>query len=362
MHAIIRNKVVSILVLLVVSSTTWAQGFRATDSATEFGYSTTTFAGNDSPPPYQTYTWYSANPGYHDMWLYNQPSTDVVHDRYLRWGQTAVDAFKSDYSLNLVHQIIVDRSLYEAENYYSSNFPYWTHIEDEPEWEESIQGYEELEFGTTAPERIVANQSYEIKSYWTRLSTGSGKFTSETELTKAGICNPFCQDEWYPRGQTPLGWMSFSPFSPIYWEYRTSGNFDGWNPYNNASAASVNSGIMFIDPAGTDPYAVGPDINVRADSLRYVKLRMASNARDGYGNIYFKTAEDNRYTDSKRVQFYVQNCSLCGTAPFYNYSIYMGSNPWWRGTITGIRIDPANSGQSATNKDSIGIDYIRLTP
>ena len=156
--------------------------------------------------------------------------------------------------------------------------------------------------------------------------------------------------------------MSFSQSSPIYWEYRTAGNFDGWNPYNNASAASVNSGILFIDPAGTDPYAIGPDIAVPAASLRRVQLRMASNARDGYGSIYFKTAEDNRYTDYKRVEFYVQNCALCGNAPFYNYSISMASNPWWRGTITGIRIDPANAGQSGTNKDSIGFDYIRLTP
>lgn len=353
--------VLTLLVLALVPATSWAQGFRATDSAAEYGYSSSTFAGSDSPPPYQTYTWYAANPSYHDMWLYNQTSTDIVHDRYLRWSQTAVDAFKSDYSLNIVHQIIVSRSLYEAENYYSSNFPYWTHVEDEPEWEELAQGYEELEFGTTAPEKIVAGQSYEIKSYWTRLSTGSGRFTSETELTKAGICNPICQDEWYPRGQTPVGWMNFSASSPIYWEYRTAGNFDNWSRYN-ASAASVSNGIMFIDPAGTDPYVVSPNIQVQASSLRYVKLRMASNARDGYGSIYFKTAADNQYTAGKRVDFYVQNCSLCGNAAFYNYSIYMGSNPSWRGTITGIRVDPGNSGQSGTNKDSIGIDYVRLTP
>jgi hypothetical protein len=296
------------------------------------------------------------------MWFYDlQGSVDMVHDQYLRWTQTAVDAFRSDPGLNLVHQITVDRNLYEAENYYSSNFPYWNHIEDEPEWEETYQGYEELEFGTTTPEKIVPYQNYEIRSYWTQLSGGSGRFTSETELTKFVSYDPKCKDEWCPRGQRPLGWMNFSSASPIYWEFRPAGVFSGWSTYN-ASAASVNSGIMFIDPAGLDPYVVGPNIAVSAASLRYVKLKMASNARDGYGNIYFKTQEDDRYTDYKRVEFYVRNCSLCGNAPFYTYSIYMAGNPWWRGTITGIRVDPANNGQGGTNTDSIGLDYIRLTP
>jgi hypothetical protein len=32
------------------------------------------------------------------------------------------------------------------------------------------------------------------------------------------------------------------------------------------------------------------------------------------------------------------------------------------GTITGIRIDPADSGKGGTALDTIGIDYIRITP
>jgi hypothetical protein len=355
----------SILLLVCLPSLILAQsqGFRATDSAAEFGYSASDLPGTDTPAAYDSYTWYAADPAWHDMWLYDlQGSTDMVHDQYLRWTQTAVDAFRNDPSLNLVHQITVDRNLYEAENYYSSNFPYWNHVEDEAEWEETYQGYEELEFGTTTPELIVPYQNYEIRSYWTQLNVGSGRFTSETELAKNASYDPMCKDEWCPRGQRPVGWMDFSARSPVYWEFKQAGSFGGWDPYHNVSGAAVNNGIMFIDPAGIDPYVMGPNIAVSATSLRYVKLRMASNARDWYGNIYFKTLEDNSYTDNKRVEFRVQNCSLCGNASFYNYSVYMGSNPWWRGTITGIRIDPANSGQGGTNTDSIGFDYIRLTP
>jgi hypothetical protein len=39
----------------------------------------------------------------------------------------------------------------------------------------------------------------------------------------------------------------------------------------------------------------------------------------------------------------------------------MAGNFKWTGTITGVRLDPTGSGQGGTNKDSIGVDYIRLS-
>lgn len=90
-------------------------------------------------------------------------------------------------------------------------------------------------------------------------------------------------------------------------------------------------------------------------------MRIASNALDGNGNLYFKTNAENYYSEDKKVSFTVSNCYLCGNAPFYSYSVYMGSNSKWNGIITGIRIDPAERGQGGTNADSIAIDYVRLS-
>lgn len=39
----------------------------------------------------------------------------------------------------------------------------------------------------------------------------------------------------------------------------------------------------------------------------------------------------------------------------------MGGNTKWTGTITGVRLDPTGNGKAGTNKDAIGIDYIRLS-
>ena len=146
----------------------------------------------------------------------------------------------------------------------------------------------------------------------------------------------------------------------IAWEFNTSGNYQGWVVTN--AAHSVNSGALFIDPYGSDPYVSGPSISASAAAYKYVQLVMASNALDGNGMIYFKTQAENFYSEDKKVTFSVNYCRLCNNAPFYPYTIFMGGNSKWAGTITGIRLDPASNGSSIATVDTIGIDYIRLTP
>jgi hypothetical protein len=147
----------------------------------------------------------------------------------------------------------------------------------------------------------------------------------------------------------------------ITWDFNTLGNFEGWSAVN-VSATAVHDGIFFIDPAGSDPNIVSATLSVAASSYNTVIVRMASNALDPFGNVFFRTQSENFYSADKRVEFSVQNCSLCGNASFITYTINMTSNPKWTGTITGIRIDPANDGKSGTNTDSVGFDFVKLTP
>lgn len=146
----------------------------------------------------------------------------------------------------------------------------------------------------------------------------------------------------------------------ISWEFNSTANFEGWSCINIQSA-SVNSGVLFVDFAGADPYIVGPSISASASTYRYVQVRMASNALDSNGKIYFKTATENFYSEDKSVSFFVNNCALCGNAPFYQYSVSIGGNAKWSGTITGIRIDPANNASSVQGTDTVGFDYIRIS-
>jgi hypothetical protein len=147
---------------------------------------------------------------------------------------------------------------------------------------------------------------------------------------------------------------------PISWDFNTAGNFQGWSCIN-IQAASVNNGILFVDFAGADPYITGPNISAGASIYKYLQLRMASNALDSAGKIYFRTTAENFYSEDKTLSFFVSNCSLCGNAAFVSYSIYMGGNSKWSGTVTGIRVDPANNASSVRTTDTVGFDYIRLS-
>jgi hypothetical protein len=147
----------------------------------------------------------------------------------------------------------------------------------------------------------------------------------------------------------------------IAWEFNSPGNYEGWSPVN-VSGSQVRDGGLFIDPAGSDPYVVSPTLSASAPSYKTVVVRMSSNGLDPFGNVYFKTQAENFYSADKRVEFTVQNCPLCGTGPWFTYTINMSGHPKWFGTITGIRIDPANDGKGGVNTDSMGFDFVRLTP
>jgi hypothetical protein len=146
----------------------------------------------------------------------------------------------------------------------------------------------------------------------------------------------------------------------IAWEFDTNGNSEGWTA-TNASATNVIGGTYLIDPAGADPFIVGPAISAQASTYQYFVVRMASNGLDSTGAVYFKTQAENFFSEDKKVVFTVSNCSLCGNAGAVRYAVFMSGNAKWTGTITGLRLDPTGNGQAGTNTDSIGIDYIRLS-
>ncbi len=142
------------------------------------------------------------------------------------------------------------------------------------------------------------------------------------------------------------------------WEFSTDGNTEGWTG-TNIESYSVGGGRYFIDPAATDPYISSPNTSASATSYDMVLLKMVSNAPDGNGAVYFRTQADNNYSESKKIIFKTAN-EPGGSASWYDYPVYFGNLGNWTGTITGIRIDPSDYGQSGTSIDTVGFDYIKL--
>jgi murein DD-endopeptidase MepM/ murein hydrolase activator NlpD len=149
------------------------------------------------------------------------------------------------------------------------------------------------------------------------------------------------------------------------WEFNSDNNREAWE-LHNFSAFSVHGGLLYIDPAGNDFWIESSNLAIDASVYKTVELRLASNARDGNGEIFFRTQAENSYHPDKSIPFTVKHCppgSGCyGGASFYPYSIHMGGHQKWRGVITGIRIDPANDGVPGTNRDTVAFDFVRLAP
>lgn len=360
----------------------------STDSPSAYGYSPYVFNSMDVPPltyPYED--WFMPDRARHDMAFYDyEPSgtMDLIFDRNMRWSSSSIQRFLNDAiahpasppaegsSYNLVHEVRAsNRHLYEADSYISTNLPQtnagsYDHNEDDDELEELREGREEKEVGIFHPEYLSPNVDYYVQTYWQQLGNGQTRFNSESEL-----CYPLgtgSTDYWAPRRYDEIGWVdvtvtSHNPGLRMQWSYNTPGNFEGWFARNIApGGASVNSGKLFTDPAGADPYIESSNLWADSNYYRYVRINLASNGLDRYGNVYFRTEYENYYSADKRVEFSVQNCSLCGSAGFNVYSLYMDGHPKWAGRITGIRVDAANNGQAGTNADSIAFDYVALVP
>ncbi len=115
-----------------------------------------------------------------------------------------------------------------------------------------------------------------------------------------------------------------------------------------------------IDPNRNDPWIQLDGISLDVNNYDAVEINMASNAPDGNAAIYFTTKDSPDYGENKRIEFYVINAGI-NIGTWKTYTVYMKNHPLWKGTITGLRIDPATLGKEGTdNSDTIGFDWIKV--
>ena len=141
-----------------------------------------------------------------------------------------------------------------------------------------------------------------------------------------------------------------------HWDFNIPTYTQEWE----ASASTVVSssvapdGRYRIDPKENDPWTRIDNLFLNANDYNAIEINMASNCPDGNARIYFTTESSPSYSESKMVEFEVSNYG-----DWSDYTIYMGNHNLWKGTITGIRIDPAESGRSS-GVDTVGFDYIKI--
>lgn len=135
------------------------------------------------------------------------------------------------------------------------------------------------------------------------------------------------------------------------WEFNAAGNRQGWTSTNMSNDNGPMGNIWTFVTSKNDPYITSPDFEAPASAFSKVSVKIANQNTNTEGKIYFKTAEENYYSEDKSVSF---ECTEGGG--WFTHKVKMTTNPKWKGTITGIRVDPVSSGTGG----SLGIDYVRL--
>lgn len=137
------------------------------------------------------------------------------------------------------------------------------------------------------------------------------------------------------------------------WEFNLTGNRQGWTANNLSNDTGPDSTGKWIFTANAlDPHIDSPSIEFPATAFSKVEVNIANQNTSTVGKIYFKTAAENYYSESKTVLF---TCTNGGG--WFTHTITMTSNAKWTGKITGIRVDPIETGSGRP----LGIDYVRLT-
>jgi murein DD-endopeptidase MepM/ murein hydrolase activator NlpD len=176
------------------------------------------------------------------------------------------------------------------------------------------------------------------------------------EVRKGGawgaVKDPYASTDWLWTTNPPS--KSSAVSTQTSWHFNIPGNTEGWEAHNVVAYCVVGGGY-FIDPVREDPWIQSASLSIDASKYNAIEINMASNCPDNNAAIFFTTATSSNYAENKKVPFKIRN-----NGNWQTYTIYMANHDLWKGTITRLRIDPAENGKSGTPSDTVGFDHIKL--
>jgi hypothetical protein len=133
------------------------------------------------------------------------------------------------------------------------------------------------------------------------------------------------------------------------------GGPEGWYASGTAgisTAYGTPNGTITVNSFGNDPYIISPDdIGVDARTNKTIRVRMANATSSTGAQIFFTTTSDSTFTEAKSVWF-----PITANSDMTTYTVNMGSNGMWAGTIKQLRLDPADVG------GSVSLDALEISP
>lgn len=128
-----------------------------------------------------------------------------------------------------------------------------------------------------------------------------------------------------------------------------------WNNTMDLGGVTVVGGILNARTTGNDPAFFGPGIRVSASDFRTVAVRMRlSRAQEPGGQdtaqLFWRTTRLPE-SESTSIRFPVEV-----DGQWHEYRVAVAANPRWRGTVTRLRLDPANRADIEVQIDRIALE------
>jgi hypothetical protein len=131
------------------------------------------------------------------------------------------------------------------------------------------------------------------------------------------------------------------------WNFDAADDFGGWTPLNTTDS-SVSGGALKATSTGSNPQLRSATIEKPAADNKVV-VRLRNGTSSTRAELFFTTAADSTWSASKSKQI-----TTLPESNFTTYTFDMSTVPGWTGTITGLRLDPAEA------TGTFAIDWIRI--
>jgi hypothetical protein len=132
------------------------------------------------------------------------------------------------------------------------------------------------------------------------------------------------------------------------WNFNAAGDFGGWTPTFNIASSSVSGGAFKATSTGSNPYMHSARIEKPAADDKVV-VRLRNGTPSARAQLFFTTAADSAWSGSKSKRI-----TTLPNSGFRTYTFDMSTVPGWTGTITRLRLDPAEA------TGTFAIDWIRI--
>ncbi len=125
---------------------------------------------------------------------------------------------------------------------------------------------------------------------------------------------------------------------------------EGWRPARDIEGMGTRDGALTFTTTGGDPYLIRSAMNVPAETVRKVRIRMQVGAGGGAGQFFFTTEAGPQFAEERSLRF-----EVVADGQWHEYVLDAAAHPQWRGTLTSVRLDPTGNKAGV----SVAVDFVR---